>query len=352
MTFRRSVPVFSALAILGVVLNHVNWHVLSQFAAGDPNGYPYLVLDQIGKFAIYTFVFLAGFFVAYASNSPRSFSKNTFIITRIKNLIWPWLIWSLIMLGGGYFIGHDLSIQGFFHNLFIQYYFIPLLIFYYILAGPICRWAKKSPFSLLIVSACIQVLGIGLFYFRIYSPQFPDALNSWINLGPLQYLRFAFFFPFGVTAGLYSNKIDNLFYRHRISLLVIAVVFFILSVIETGFAYHLGGEHWPIGGDHTKASTMLFSGFLLLALLVQKSLRIPFYKLLLKIGVHSYGIYLSHYFFVGIFSRLFQKFLPGLTSLYGLYIPIIFLLSVGFSYALIEIFIHSPFRKYYSIFFG
>lgn len=50
-------------------------------------------------------------------------------------------------------------------------------------------------------------VAVGLFYARVYHPRFPAVLKSRVDLGPLQYLGFAFYFPFGVVCGMFSRMV-------------------------------------------------------------------------------------------------------------------------------------------------
>ena len=62
---RRAVPLLSGFAILAVIFNHANWHVLEHFAPGDPAGLIYLIFDQIGKCAIAAFLTVAGYYISF-----------------------------------------------------------------------------------------------------------------------------------------------------------------------------------------------------------------------------------------------------------------------------------------------
>lgn len=349
---RRTIPILRGLAILGVVFNHANWHVLSRFSPGDVGGYPFVMLDQIGKFAIPAFMFVTGYFVAYATSGGKRDLRWQIIWARLENLLWPWLIWSAIFTVGQHFVGRSSALGGFGYALFVQYYFIPLLILYYLLAPFVVRWARSSTGLLLVSMACVQLLAMTLFYIRVYHLAFPGAFNSWVDLGPLQYLRFAFYFPFGIVCGIAPRMVKECLARFKPVLPWLVLLLFGLSVLETAAAYNVGGEVWPIGGDQTKLSSALFSTALLLCFVAFDKLPIPLSRTINKVGTHSYGLYLCHYTVLGIVARVMQRVAPWVVSQGWLYLPLLFGATVVPSMLLMGGVARLPAKRLYRYLFG
>lgn len=351
---RRTVPLLSGLAILGVIFNHANWHALREFSPGDPAGYPYLVTDQVGKFAIVAFLFIAGYFSAYATSGGKKDLSWSIVRARLLGLLWPWLVWSIFFTLAQIFQGRTISLEEFLRNLFIQYYFIPLLMFYYLLAPAVARWARTNAGSLLIGAAAIQLLGIAVFYLRVYWPDFPTVLKPWIDIGPLQYLRFAFAFPLGMVAGIYPKQIKATLAGWKRPLPWVLLVLFILSALETFWAYNYAASHpavWPMGGDQTRLTAALFSLAFVACFIVFDSIKVPIQKRITKLGTRSYGLYLSHYVILGILGKLFQYVLPA--SIPGWIIfPLLFVLTTVLAAALMEFVVRSPAKPIYKYVFG
>lgn len=356
---RRTIPLLSGLAILGVIFNHANWHALRAFAAGQIGGYPYIVTDQIGKFAIVGFLFIAGYFSAYATNAGKTDLRWEVVRARLLGLLWPWLFWAIFFtlaqaIQGGEFSPEKLPGE-LLYNLFIQYYFIPLLMFYYLLAPAISHWARFNARSLLWVSAILQVVGIGLFYLRVYWPGFPPALQPWIDVGPLQYLRFAFAFPLGMFAGMFPQRVKEPLAKLKRPLPWLVLVFFGLSAIESGFAYHYGAQNpavWSIGGDQTRLSAALFSLAFVACFIVYENIKLPLNNQLIKMGTRSYGLYLSHYVILGILGKVLQRILPDALQQGWLIFPTLFILTAVLAMLLMEIVARSPFKRIYRYIFG
>jgi surface polysaccharide O-acyltransferase-like enzyme len=336
-----------------VVLNHANWHVLSDFDAGEAGGYPFVVLDQVGKFAIPAFMLIAGYFTAYATSGGKQDLRWSIVRTRLENLLWPWLLWSFILLLGQSFQGHAISPVEFLRNLFIQYYFIPLLIFYYLLAPFIVQRARKNARALLIGAALVQLLSTALFYARVYAPGFPDALNSWVDLGPLQYLRFAFYFPLGLVIGMFPRQVKPFLARVKPALPWLTLFLFGLSFLETARAYSAGGEVWPIGGDQTKLTSALFSTALLFCFAAYERLQVPYRRTINDLGTRSYGIYLCHYVILGLLAKLIERLIPWLSHQGWLLQPLLFGLTVTLSVLLMRSIARlSLAKRFYRYIFG
>lgn len=349
---RRTIPILRGLAILGVIINHANWQVLSQFAPGQAGGYPYIMLDQIVKFAIPAFMFISGYFVSYATSGGRRDLSWSFVRTRLDNLLWPWLIWSAVMLTGRFLQGNPISVGAFFYIMFVQFYFVPLLIFYYLLAPYIAGLARQSTPRLLLTAVSVQLLAVVLFYLRVYWSGFPSSLNSWVDLGPLQYLRFAAFFPIGLIAGMHSTQLKAFLDRYRNPLWALAAVCFSLSVIEAFFAFRLGADFWPKGGDQTKLSSALFSLALLLSFVSLGQVRVRGKTLIIKLGSYSYGLYLSHYMILGGIAELVGLLAPRAFSIGWLLLPFLVVTVLALALLLQEGVARFLGRRFYRFLFG
>jgi hypothetical protein len=353
-TIRRTLPILLGIAILAVIFNHSNWHVLRNYAPGDPHGYVYIVTDQIGKFAIATFMFIAGYFISYATSASKNDLHWEIVRARLLGLLWPWLIWSGLMTVGQYFQGKAFSLEELFKNLFIQYYFIPLLMAYYLAAPFISRWVHLYPRRVLIGAAVVQLVATAIFYVRIYIPSFSESINtSLIDIGPMQYLRFAFFLPFGIIAGMAPQFFKEPILRLKKLWPWLVLIFFILATGESALAYSLGTSRtWPVGGDQTRLTSALLSTAILICFLIYEKIPIPFRNVVIKLGARSYGLYLSHYVILGIVGKVIHYVAPW-SDLQGWWlIPALFLITVVLSISLMEIASRLPVKQYYRLVFG
>jgi peptidoglycan/LPS O-acetylase OafA/YrhL len=349
---RRNAPLLRGLAILGVLLNHANWHALSQFAAGTWQGYPYIILDQVSKMAVAAFVLIAGYFVAYATSGGKRDLSWQIVRARVDNLLWPWLVWSIIFGAGQFLQREPVSLAGLLSTLVVHYYFVPLLIVYYLLAPLFVRWARTSTRAFLIGTALVQLASIGLFYLRIYLPGFPAVLRSWIDIGPIQYARFAFFFAFGLVCGMFPAAVKEKLSRVAGALPWLTVLFYVLSVLEAILAYHVGSAAWPIGNDQTKLSSSLFSASLGLCFAAFPQLKFPLSRAINKVGTYSYGLYLAHYPVLGLLAAIVKRFAPGVAVKGWLLVPILFGLTLVVTVGAMELISRLPNKRIYRYVFG
>ncbi len=322
---RRNIPLCSALAIIGVVFNHATWEVLGNFAPGDPGGYLYLPFDQAGKFAIPAFMFIAGYFAAYATSGGRKPLAWNIVRTRIAKLFWPWVLWSLIWLGAqitaqslGLRSGREMlgvNLPSILQALFAQYYFIPMLMAYYLLAPALVALGRRNPRLLLSLTGGLQLAAIGIFYVQVYAPQtLPPLLRSgeWPDVTLLQYLRFALYFPLGLMVGMKPAAFAPLL-RWRKALPWLTALAFALATVESGFAYRVLQAGWQKGDSHVKITSMLFSLGLIFCFMVYTHIPVPRRgrKLVRDLSTNTYGLYLSHYVVLAVLSKVSAAWLPS-----------------------------------------
>jgi peptidoglycan/LPS O-acetylase OafA/YrhL len=184
--------------------------------------------------------------------------------------------------------------------------------------------------------AAVQLAGVLVFYARYYWAPFPEALRPWVDLGPLEYLRFAFFFPVGLAVGMYPDQARGSLGMWKPLLPWLTVLFLGLSILETAQAYRLGGELWPGAGDQTKLTSVLFSAGLIACFVAADKLTVPFRRFVVTLGSHTYGYYLTHYVILGIVGRVIQRFWPWLDAQGWLLVLVLFLLTTALSMLLIE----------------
>lgn len=350
---RRTVPLLSGLAILGVVLNHSNWHVLRDLVVGDyTHGLPFLFIDQTTKFAVPAFVFIAGYFIAYATSEGKKELRWEVVRARVLGLTWPWLIWSLVMLLEQIVKARSFSLVDVPRSLFIQYYFVPLLLFYYLSSLLIVRWAKANPKGLLIAAGSIQLVMVAIFYLRIYWPGFPSNLYGVIDIGPVEYLRFAFYFPLGVVAGMNFRKIRAVLEPHKRWLPWTILLAYALEMAESLYAFGRGPAYYPIGADQTRLSSALFSLAILLTFMAYDHISLPFAKKISSLGTNTFGLYLSHYAFLGVISVVVRAKLPWVAERGWLMLPLFFVLALSCAILAMEIGKRLPFKGVYRVIFG
>ena len=169
---RKQIPILRGLAILAVVLYHcAAWgHTAMFFFAhrfrqvespnfdqfGSLTYYILLAIERLAWFSVPAFLFVAGFSMAYSAAGDRVATSWKTVRARIGHILWPYLIWSLVVfLGDGFFLRITYSPAEYLRRLVTGeavdlYYFVILLLQFYIMSPPITRLAKTRPVTLLL----------------------------------------------------------------------------------------------------------------------------------------------------------------------------------------------------------
>ena len=161
----RRLLLLNGFSILGVILYHsVGWGFVAMFSWAhrympvlSPNfdqigGIPYYAMrfvEQLVVFTIPAFLFVSGFFVAFATGRMQSNIKWETIGARIKRMLIPYLIWSFVLFGLFFIQGNLYTLQQYLRMLFTgqtnpAYYYVPLLIQFYLLSPLIVPLAKRN----------------------------------------------------------------------------------------------------------------------------------------------------------------------------------------------------------------
>lgn len=258
-----------------------------------------LIWRQMMNFAVPMFVAISGFFLANKKTDTLN-EYFSFIKKQIPRVLIPYLMWSILYLGIMFKNGAsimNLAIRLFTFRPTTPFYFILLIIEFYMLLPFIQKLANKRG---LVLSAFISLLGcFGVFYIRYYTNL---PLPIFIEYNALAMLVF---FVLGMYIRNNKVRINNF------KLLIFIVLGFFLSVAETYFLY------WNYGNitNNVKAlkiGSFVYSTFLIIMLLNNKKETIP--KFLAFLGQISFGVFLSHMFFMDLIRDFITKNVNALES--------------------------------------
>ncbi len=355
------------LAILAVVCNHATgwgytamfWWVHRYRQVTPPNYdqvdtlpyYGLVAIQQLALFSVPAFLFVSGSFITYAAHSKEGLRWKV-VRTRIANLAWPYLIWSLVIFVSTFLQGVRFSLGEYLRQLAFgdateAYFFVPLLCQFYLLSPLIVRWAKNRAGQLLLVSALIQLLAIGSLYLHLFGVALPDfwCSSRWM------FIWWAFYFPLGVVCGFHSKIVRQRLDQFRRGLFVATVVLGVLSVIESELLYRLTQNYsWARGSF--KISVCLYGVAFILLFLTLDNNPLPFSQAIGYIGVKSYGIYLLHPKVMEFTARVIYQLAPRLLVHQGLYQLVLVLLGLGVPISFMKGVESSPARRLSRYLFG
>ena len=363
--------ILNGLAILGAVLYHATgWGFTAMFWWTDryqpvqvPNfdqlggaGYYFLrILEQLVIFSIPAFLFVSGYFVAVAAGRSRKTISWDIVRSRILKLVFPFVIWSVLILIAQILQGESYTIGSFITTIILgrtaaPFYFVPVLVQLYLISPFLVPMARQHWKLVLIVSAIIQSAVVLTRYAQILPVDLPWLTPFLVFSRSFLPFGFVFWFCLGLVTGLHLELIKNFLFRVRWILLASMLIFFILGMVEWEVLLRLSGLEW-IGARETIIDN-LYSVAVLGVFIAFDQVKMPISDQLTQYGARSFGIYLVHTPVLEYSARIFYHFAPWLLASQFLLQPVLLVLGLGIPLLLMAVVNRSPVRKYYGYIFG
>lgn len=369
----KRVFLLMGVAMLAVVLSHAaGWGQIALFAWTDryqaitgPNydatgsltDYALIIIRQLTTFAVPSFLFCSGFFVAYAARGSRATFGWKMIRTRLIDLLIPYLLWTGLSFGLDALQGNRLTLGEYVIRLVTGdpvhggYYFVLLVAQFYLLSPWLVPWAQQHPRRLLSMATIGQFFAIGVNYLNLIFPHNPSLpAITWLST---QWLGFAWilYFVLGVSAGFHTERFRSVLSRWKRVLPIALLSLAVLDILEPEIIYRATGFDWrtvPL----TFASS-LYALAVMLTFLSNEQALSRFSSQLYRLGSKSYGIYLVHLRAMEFGARAIRQVAPLLLAQPLLVItPLVFALGLGTSLILMQLVSRSPIRAYYRYLFG
>lgn len=353
----------NGLAILAVVCNHTtSWAFTAMFwwtdcyrsvsvpnfdQVGTFHYYVLLLIRQLAVFSVPAFIFASGFFVSYACRGEQATLSWKMVMTRISNLLIPYVFWVVVIVVGDVLQGNVLSLPD--YLVLRGYYFVPLMCQFYLLSPWMVRWAKHKPWQLLWIAAVLQWGTMLLWYANLLWPI--PALEWATRLTPYWlFFRWAFFFACGLTVGFHLRDVGAWLDSHKKALRIILIVLALLAILEPELLYRTTGTEW-----RSSSLTLSTSLYALVFTLYFLTVDIPVWlsKPFRYLSGKTYGIYLTHDRVMEFVARVIRRLVPWmLTQQLLLFAPVIFVFGLGVPLLLMTGVLKSPLRKFYRYLFG
>jgi membrane-bound acyltransferase YfiQ involved in biofilm formation len=340
------------LAILAVVTNHAaGWGIIALFwwthryrtvsvpnfdALGTPVYYVTTLLQTLPMFAVPAFLFVSGFFVAYAAQeNPQGLSWKA-VRVRIVGLMIPYAIWSAVVFLGDFLQGRVYTPGEYFLRLVVfgatgGYAFVPILCSFYALSPILVPWSRTRWKWLLFASALVQLVPMSFRYFKLLGLPIPGLghLIDWTP-DPL-FIRWAFFFPLGVVCGVHIHQLGPWLHAHRRLLLGALGMAATLYVAESELIYQATPDHWRQG--ISGLGFLVYAVAAIMAFLAYRDGPLAGGRWLGQLGTRSYGIYLLQGPVMEAGARLLYHVAPWVLGVQVLFQPI--LLAMGLAVPLV-----------------
>ena len=286
---------------------------------GSLTYYILVIIRQLDTYSVPGFLFISGYFVAFMARGKESNVTFKMLAPRIKVLIYPFLIWTIIR----YVLLRQWPES--LEDVVNPYHFIPLLIQFYLLSPWLVPIARKNWKLLLLIAAAVHFGVQGLRYMNNLGVTFPGLdfllrlMPRWIVIG-----QQPFWFPFGLAFGLHSKQFAEWFTKHKWKWVVLTVVFGVLAVAEYQFADYLNGEEW-IGPAPEGLSRNFYILFFLLTFLTFDVVSNTFTKTISNIGSQSLGIYMANIPTIYVVSVLMVRIVPEVLGIQIIYQTVLIL---------------------------
>lgn len=365
----RRLFLLMGLALLAVVWSHAaGWGQIAMFwwtdryrpvtvpnfdQLGTPSYYALLVIRQLTVWSVPAFLFISGFFVAYAARGNQSILSWRMVRVRIVNLLVPYTIWSLMCFVGDALDGITYTPLEYLGRLVSgkaegPYFYVPLLCQFYLLAPLLVPLAKSRRRLLLLGAGLVQLGALGLNYRVLFGVDILGA--SAVGQGWLPFM-WAFFFPFGIVCGLHIGQLKSWLAQHKWSILSATIILGLSGIVEPEVIYRITGR--SLRSNPSTITTSLFSLAFLLCFLAFDRVSIPFSRTVHLVGAKSYGIYLLHMTVMAFVARVIRQIAPWMLAHQVLvFVPLMLTVGLGVPLLFMAVVSRSPARRYYRYLFG
>jgi peptidoglycan/LPS O-acetylase OafA/YrhL len=360
----------NGLAILCVILFHAaGWGFTAMFSwahrylpvsspdysqASSPVYYALRLIEQLVVFSIPAFLFVSGYFVAFTTGKKPAPAWSA-ILARVKILLIPYLVWSVLILAANALQGRPPSLAGAAQALLIgstypSYYFVPLLIQFYLLAPLLVPLVRRYPLAVLLVTGLLQLTIHALIYPTVLGISSPltdfiaHSFPKWFF--PVR----LFWFCAGIAAGFYLNHIKAAILRLRPVWVGLTTVLFAAGFIEWELLTGASGQPF-LEMRETVVDALYAASFILMILSLPDS-SLPLSSRLNDWGAKSFGIYLVHSPVMEYAARAIYHFLPALLGMTALFVLIIAVIGLAVPLALMAVVKRSPLSRWYVYLFG
>jgi peptidoglycan/LPS O-acetylase OafA/YrhL len=368
----RHLLLLNGVAVLGAVINHaLGWGFTSLFwwtdryepvsvpnfsQLGGPVYYLLRVLEQLVTFSVPAFLFVSGFFVAFAAGRVMQRLPWDKVRSRIRMLLIPYVVWSLAIFAARGLEGATDTSAGslaqwlMFGRAADPYYYVPVIVQLYLLSPLLIAALRLSWKPVLIAAAVVQVSVHLARYPVILGWDSPAATWIYSHAPSWFFPHVMFWFVFGAFAGFHPAPVREWLTRWGRWLAPASVVLGVAALVEWEVLLRLSGQQWLrpqvtlVDGLYSFACILTF-----MALVQSRTATAP---QLDALGARSFGVYLLHAPVLELFSRASYHLTPVLLGHQVAFMALLIAAGVAVPLLLMAIAARTPARPYYNYLFG
>ncbi|MBK8900846.1 MAG: acyltransferase family protein [Anaerolineaceae bacterium] len=349
----RRLLVLNGLAAFAIAMHHAaayglqamfGWHEPDYTLIGSASYHVTMFIRILVFFAVPAFFFVSGFFIGIMGKGDKAQLKWTTTMPRIKVLVIPFIIWTIIRLAIIPMVPTS------FDDVFSPYFFIPVLVQFYLIAPLIVSWAKARWKLLLFVTGFLQISLVILSLFRelgitVPGQQFILGIPRWI------FIMWPFWFPFGVVTGIHLEKVSKPLVRVRWLLLGALLLLPFLSTLEYQAIANYTEQVW-LGPTFGGVARTLYALAFILCFIAFDRIPVPFFKELTQLGTKSLGIYMGNIPAIYVVAVLIYHLIPWILDNQLIYQTVLIAAGLGGPLLLMTIVRKSMLRPLYRYMFG
>ncbi len=367
----RRLLYLNGLAILAVILFHTTgWGFVAMFSwtprylpvsepvfdqMGSLSYYALRVIEQTVAAAIPLFLFVSGYFLAFAAGKRPNLEWKQ-VGARIKALLIPYTLWT-VGLWVLYAVERGPASPLQYLVMFLTgsttpaYYYVPLLIQYYVLAPILIPLARKYWVWLLVVTGAFQLLlQGGITAVNLFGV---DSVPQWViwlaSLPKWLFLARLFWVALGLVVGFHLKTFKEFLDKSKWVWLGTAVLLIPLGVIEWQLILRSSGQPWL---DHRETVLdTIYALAVLFAFLGFAHVKFPANAVVSDLGSKSFAIYLAHIPVMEYVARAIYVLAPAVLQYQILLQPILIVTGLGIPLLMIATMNRPPFRRYYGYVF-
>jgi surface polysaccharide O-acyltransferase-like enzyme len=366
----RRLLLLNGVAAIGAVVNHATgwgftaliwWTDRYQSTAvpdfskvGSAEYYALRAAEQLIMFTLPAFLFVSGFFMAFAAGRAATLGWDK-ISGRLRVLLVPYLLWSIAIFVGRSVEGSGDSAGGYARQLLFggaaePYYYIPLLTQMFILAPLIVGLVRRHWRAALAIAALLQLAAQASRYPVILRWDLPMATWIWQHTPGWFFPHMIFWFVFGIVAGFHLPALKAWAARHRAILPWVTLALGLAAFAEWELLMAASGRDWL-----RPTMTLLdsaYAGAFVLTFLAFAEAPLPGTGWLDSVGARSFGIYLVHAPVLEILSRMSYHVTPVLLGHQLLFLVLLVAAGVAVPLVLMGLVRRSPARPVFNYLFG
>jgi peptidoglycan/LPS O-acetylase OafA/YrhL len=369
----RRLLLMNGLAVLGAVVFHATgWGFTAliwwreRYVAGAPvpdfsqvgtAGYYLLrVAEQVALVGVPAFLFVSGFFIAFASGRQGRVEWST-VEARLRMLLPPFVLWSACILLARVVEGTIAGPGSFARRLVLgqaaePYYYVPAITQLFLLAPVIVWGLKHRPASTLGLAGLVQVLVQAVRYPVLLGHDTPWVV--WIagHLPSWFFPHLVFWFTLGVFAGLHWTALSGWLVRVRPVLPWLTGLLAVVAFVEWELLLRASSLPWLPAT--TTVLDSLFAAALVLCFLSGAWPELPasVRRVLEQVGERSYGVYLLHVLVLEFLARGAYHAAPMLLAHPVAFHVLLVAGGLGVPMLAMAVVDRSPLRPAYKLLFG